>query len=79
MILYLKMEGDKNTIWFALIVIITLASYGLYSETRKSLIETNVELQRAQEEIANLIEESEETIISQKEIIAQQEEDLVAA
>ncbi|PIR98393.1 MAG: hypothetical protein COT88_01820 [Candidatus Colwellbacteria bacterium CG10_big_fil_rev_8_21_14_0_10_41_28] len=73
------MDSDKNTTWFALIVIITLASYGLYSETRKSLTETNVELQQAQEEIAKLIEEGEETIVSQKEIIALQEDELIAA
>lgn len=73
------METDKNTIWFALVVVVTLASYGLYSETRKSLVETNVELQKAQEEIERLIENSEETISNQREVIAQQEEDLVAA
>ncbi|MEX2054482.1 MAG: serine protease [Candidatus Colwellbacteria bacterium] len=40
------MEDNKHTIWFALLVIISLASYGLYSETRKELREAQEQINR---------------------------------
>ena len=66
------MEDNKHAIWFALLVVISLASYGLYSETQS-------ELQEAQEQIARLVSENEETISSQQEIIEEQEVELQEA
>jgi len=70
------MEQNNNTLWFSVLVIISLATYGLYSETRNSLMETNEELRKAQEEIAVIVGESEETISSQRDLIAEKEEEL---
>lgn len=66
------MEDNKHALWFALLVVVALSSYGLYSETRK-------DLQEAQEQIARLAADSEETIVSQQEIIAEQEGELEEA
>lgn len=70
------MEQDKHTLWFAVLVVISLATYGLYSETRRSLLETNEELRRAQEEIARIVSENEETISVQQNLLNQQESEL---
>ena len=66
------MEDNKHTLWFALLVVIALSSYGLYSETRK-------ELDMAKEQIARLSGESEGTIVSQQEAISLKEEELAEA
>ncbi|KKU19407.1 MAG: Peptidase domain protein [Candidatus Nomurabacteria bacterium GW2011_GWA1_46_11] len=63
------MEDNKHILWFALLVVVALSSYGLYSETRK-------ELDTAKEQIARLSGESEETIVSQQEAIDSKEEEL---
>ncbi|MCR4261089.1 MAG: serine protease [Candidatus Colwellbacteria bacterium] len=63
------MEDNKHTLWFALLVVIALSGYGLYSETRK-------ELDTAKEQIARLSGESEETIVSQQGEISLKEEEL---
>mgnify|MGYP001766130735 CR=1 FL=1 len=70
------MEQDRNTLWFAVLVVISLATYGLYSETRRSLLETNEELKKAQEEIAKIVSEKEVTISAQQDLISQQEDEL---
>ncbi|MBU2101617.1 trypsin-like peptidase domain-containing protein [Patescibacteria group bacterium] len=70
------MEQDKHALWFAVLVIVSLATYGLYGETRRSLSETNEELHRAQEEIARIVGESEETISTQRDLIVQKDEEL---
>jgi hypothetical protein len=69
-------EQDKHTLWFAILVVISLATYGLYSETRRSLLETNEELKVAQEEIAKIVGESKQTILDQRDLISQQEDEL---
>src|SRR3989344_4293566 len=66
------MEDNRHTLWFALLVIIALSSYGLYSETRK-------DLDAAKEQIARLSGESEGTITSQQEAIDSKEEELEKA
>ncbi len=66
------MEDNRHTLWFALLVVIALSSYGLYSETRK-------ELDTAKEQIARLSGENEGTILSQQETITLQEEELEKA
>src|SRR3989338_10270264 len=66
------MEDNRHALWFALLVVVALSSYGLYSETRK-------ELDVAKEQIARLSGESEETIVSQQETINLQEEELEKA
>src|SRR3989338_7388093 len=63
------MEDNKHTLWFALLVVISLSSYGLYSETRK-------ELDIAKEQINQLSGENESTITSQQETIDLQKEEL---
>jgi len=63
------MEDNKHALWFALLVVVALSTYGMYSETRK-------DLEQAQEQIAELVSESEETIASQQELIEQKEEEL---
>jgi S1-C subfamily serine protease len=73
------MEQDKHTLWFAILVVISLATYGLYSETKRSLLETNKELKVAQEEIAKIVGESEQTISDQRNLIGQQESELADA
>jgi S1-C subfamily serine protease len=70
------MEQDKHTLWFAVLVVVSLATYGLYSETRRSLLETNEELKKAQDEIARIVSENEQTISSQRELISQQGDQL---
>lgn len=60
---------DMHALWFALLVVISLATYGLYSDTQR-------ELRQTQEQIAEIVGESEETIEGQKETIAQKEEEL---
>ncbi|MDD5710865.1 MAG: serine protease [Candidatus Colwellbacteria bacterium] len=70
------MEQDKHTLWFAVLVVISLATYGLYSETKRSLLETNEELRKAQEEIARIVSENEQTISAQRDLIGQQETEL---
>ena len=66
------MEDNRHTLWFALLVVIALSSYGLYSETRK-------DLDAAKEQIARLSGESEGTITSQQETIDSKEEELEKA
>ena len=66
------MEDNRHTLWFALLVVIALSSYGLYSETRK-------DLDVAKEQIARLSGESEGTITSQQEAIDSKEEELEKA
>jgi S1-C subfamily serine protease len=73
------MEQDKHTLWFGVLVLISLATYGLYNETRRSLLETNEELKKAQEEIAKIVGESEQTISAQRDLIGQQEGELAEA
>src|SRR3989344_8886355 len=63
------MEDNKHALWFALLVVFALSSYGLYSETRK-------ELDVAKEQIARLSGENEGTIVSQQETIDLQGEEL---
>src|SRR3989344_7957409 len=63
------MEDNKHALWFALLVVISLSSYGLYSETRK-------ELDIAKEQINQLSGENESTITSQQETIDLQKEEL---
>ena len=70
------MEQDKHALWFAILVVVSLATYGLYSETKRSLLETNEELKLAQGEIARLVGESEQTISTQRDLIGQQEDKL---
>ena len=63
------MEDNKHALWFALLVVVSLSTYGLYSETRK-------DLQQAQEQINQLISENEETIASQQELLDQKEQEI---
>jgi S1-C subfamily serine protease len=63
------MEENKHALWFALLVVVALSTYGLYSETRK-------DLETAQEQIDKLINENDNTIASQQELIDQKEEEL---
>lgn len=68
----MQMEDNRHALWFALLVVVALSSYGLYSEARK-------ELDTAKEQIARLSGESGETIVSQQETIESQTAELEKA
>src|SRR3989344_439717 len=60
---------DMHALWFALLVVIALATYGLYSDTQRSLDE-------AQQQIKDLVGESEKTIESQQDTIEEKDQAL---
>ncbi|MDP3953242.1 MAG: serine protease [bacterium] len=63
------MENNKHTIWFALLVIVSLASYGLYSETRKELREAQVQIAELSGDVeAEEIVDEEEVVVDEPEV-----------